>query len=277
MADADKGKGAIVVTGASTGIGAACAVAFQKAGYFVYAGVRKAEDAPPGLTPLILDVTNAAQIAAAADQVAKAGHPLRVLVNNAGIAVEGPLEFVDLDAFRRQFEVNVFGQLAVTQAFLPALRASKGRIINMSSIGGRSAAPFLGPYISSKFALEGLSDTLRLELASHGVNVIVVQPGTILTPIWEKSPAVSGRAFNLSAEGEKVYGEAANKMVRAIRGSLKRGIPPERVAEVVLHASEHPTPKARYLVGADAKLRARLGLLPDRQRDRMFLRAVGLA
>ena len=172
----------VLITGASTGIGAACATRFAAGGCRVFAGVRRAGDAPAGTEELILDVTDAGQIAAAAASVDR----LDGLVDNAGIAVVAPLEHLPLDALRHQLEVNVVGQLAVTQAFLPAIRAAKGRIVVVGSIAGKSALPFLGAYAMSKHALEGMVDSLRVELAADGIHVAIVEPGTIATPIWTK-------------------------------------------------------------------------------------------
>src|SRR3954465_6295104 len=187
-------EGGVLVTGASTGIGETTALGLQKAGFRVFAGVRKPEDGDrlraAGVTVVQpFDVTQADDIAAAARTVEEAldGTPLRGIVNNAGIGIGGPLEALDLDDFRRTIEVNTTSQLAVTKAFLPLLRKSKGRIVNMSSIGGRVAQPFAGPHIASKFALEAVSDVLRAELLGWDIDVIAIEPGTIATPIWEKS------------------------------------------------------------------------------------------
>src|SRR3954454_20001606 len=206
-------SGGVLITGASTGIGEATALRLDAAGFRVFAGVRKAEDGErlrakgSGRLRVVepLDVTNADQIAAAAKPAKPAaaarlaeqgwgGEPLRGIVNNAGIGIGGPLEGLELDDFRRTLEVNTTGQLAVPKAFLPQLRRSKGRIVNMSSIVGRVAQPFAGPYIASKFALEAVTDVLRIELLGFGIDVIAIEPGTIATPIWEKS----------SQEAEKV-------------------------------------------------------------------------
>jgi NAD(P)-dependent dehydrogenase (short-subunit alcohol dehydrogenase family) len=193
---------AVLVTGASTGIGQACASRLVREGCRVFAGVRRAEDGerlsaaePERLQWLLLDVTDAAQIAAAAEAVSRqvGEHGLAGLVNNAGIAIGGPLEFVTPDALRRQFEVNVIGLHAVTAAFLPLLRRGNGRIVHMGSISGRIASPFIGPYTASKHAVEGLTDSLRLELAPEGIHVSVIEPGQVRTPIWDKAVATSGK------------------------------------------------------------------------------------
>src|SRR3954468_3502434 len=190
-------SGGVLITGASTGIGEATALKLDEAGFRVFAGVRKPEDgerlkakASDRLSVVQpLDVTDHDSIAKARAQVESelGGVPLRGIVNNAGIGSGGPLEAIDLDEFRQSLEVNTVGALAVTQAFLPLLRSSRGRIVNMSSIGGRLAQPFAGPYIASKFALEGVNDVLRGELLEWGIDVIAIEPGTVATPIWEKS------------------------------------------------------------------------------------------
>src|SRR5258708_5204131 len=186
--------GSIVITGAATGIGEAWALRLDGLGYRVFAGVRKAADgealkkkASGQLSPVLLDVTSEESIGAAVRTIGEI--PLAGLVNNAGIVVPGPLELVPIALWRKQFEVNVIGQVAVPQAFLPMLRAGRGRIVNMGSVAGRSALPFSGPYCASKFALEGLTDSLRMELRQFGISVSIVEPGAIRTPIWDKSAA----------------------------------------------------------------------------------------
>jgi NAD(P)-dependent dehydrogenase (short-subunit alcohol dehydrogenase family) len=263
----------VLVTGASSGIGAACAGRLVRSGWHVLAGVRRAGDAPARTEEVLLDVTAAAQIEAAAARV----EGLHGLVNNAGIALAAPLEFVPLEEFRHQFEVNVLGQVAVTQAFLPALRKARGRVVFIGSIAGRSALPFLAPYSASKHALEAIADALRLELSPWGVGVTIVEPGTIKTPIWTRSAA---RADELlaSTEGrerlDELYGE---RMARFRRLALERGqagAPAERVAEVVEDALTATRPPTRRLVGRDARIRATFELLPDRLRDRVYRRVL---
>jgi NAD(P)-dependent dehydrogenase (short-subunit alcohol dehydrogenase family) len=266
----------VLVTGASSGIGEACALRLARAGWRVFAGVRRGEDAERlgsrGTTPLRLDVTDADQIAAAADAI---GERLDGLVNNAGIALAAPLEFVPLDELRRQLDVNVVGQVAVTQAVLPALRRARGRIVNVGSIAGRSALPFLGPYAASKFALEAITDSLRVELRRWGIEVVVVEPASIATPIWKRSAARADELANgLPPEFTELYGEAIAVVRGAAAATDARAEPPERVAEVVEHALTAERPKTRYLVGRDARRRARLERLPDRLRDRLLLRAL---
>ncbi|WP_456426505.1 SDR family oxidoreductase, partial [Rhodocaloribacter sp.] len=222
-------KNNVVITGASTGIGKACALDLDARGFAVFATVRRAEDAKaleaeasPRLRTLFLDVTDAASIAAAAETVAgsvgEAG--LHGLVNNAGIAMAGPLEGMPLDAFRRQFEVNVTGQVAVTQAFLPLLRKARGRIVNMGSIGGISVLPFVGAYCASKFAFEALTDSLRMELAPWGIEVVIVEPGSVATPIWGKGEAHAEAILERADPGTTaLYREVMEKMRALVAGT----------------------------------------------------------
>jgi len=262
---------AALVTGASSGIGAACATRLVGAGWRVFAGVRRAGDAPVGTQEILLDVTNEDQVRAAAERVAE----LHGLVNNAGIALAMPLEFIPLDELRRQFEVNVVGQVAVTQAFLPQLRRARGRIVFVGSIAGRSALPFLGPYAASKHALEAIADTLRLELRPLGIDVSLIQPGTIKTPIWTKSAAIADALVDdAPAELTGLYGEriAAFREVALRRGA--KGASPEEVARAVEDVLTTGRPRTRKLVGLDAKVRAGVEKLPDRLRDRVYERVL---
>jgi NAD(P)-dependent dehydrogenase (short-subunit alcohol dehydrogenase family) len=278
-------RGAVLVTGSSTGIGRASALGLKRAGFQVFAGVRRPADGEAlreagsgALEPLILDVTDAAQIEAAADRIQEAtGGSLTGLVNNAGIALGGPLEVLPVEEFRRQLEVNLVGQVAVTQAVLPQLRRARGRIVLISSIGGRLAVPYLWPYNASKWGLEAIGDALRVELRPFGVKVALVEPGAIATPIWGKGNETADRLRGMmSAEQEQVYGEALDRFTAARPADIA-GLPPERVAEVIEHALTARRPRTRYLVGRDAKLRARLrDLLPDRAWDALLARTMGL-
>jgi NAD(P)-dependent dehydrogenase (short-subunit alcohol dehydrogenase family) len=191
------------------------------------------------------------------------------LVNNAGIAIGGPLEFLSLERLRNQLEINVIGQIAVTQAFLPLLRQRQGRIVNMSSVSGRLAAPFIGPYSASKFALEALTDALRGELHPWGIHVVSVEPGSIATPIWNKARSLSSEiAAELPDQAHALYDQALEDLMRTVEASGRRGIPPEVVARVVERALTSRRPKTRYLVGVDAHVGALMSrLLPDRLRD----------
>lgn len=268
----------VVITGASTGIGAACAIGCAERGMTVFAGVRdlKACDAlqaraGAAIIPLELEVTDVDSIKRAAEMVAhRVGDAgLYGLVNNAGIAIGSPLELIPITQLRRQLEINVIGQIAVTQAVLPLLRRARGRIVNMGSIAGRGTIPMMGPYSASKHALEALTDALRLELYPWGIEVSIIEPGAIATPIWDKSLRISlDVEAEMSAEGKKLYGAAAQRIREAVGHAAARAIPAEAVVKAVLHALTAKRPKTRYLVGRDAKLRAvMLRWLPDRLQD----------
>jgi NAD(P)-dependent dehydrogenase (short-subunit alcohol dehydrogenase family) len=285
---------AVLVTGAARGIGAACAVRLARAGFHVYAGVRRVEDgtalaraAGSGISAVLLDVTDVESIARAAARIdaehAAAG--LWGVVNNAGVAVGGPLEFLPLDELRRQLEVNVIGQIAVTQACLPLLRRARaasaasaawgragaaraGRIVFLSSVSGRVALPFAGAYAASKFALEAAADALRVELAPAGIAVVLVEPGVITTSIWETAQQAGERNVErMPPAALEHYG----RTIAALRARGQRGmsgLPPERVADAVAHALSVRRPRVRYVVGRDAHARIWLQrLLPVRVRD----------
>ncbi|HST26275.1 MAG TPA: SDR family oxidoreductase [Gaiellaceae bacterium] len=258
----------MLITGASSGIGAACAERLARAGWKVFAGVRAEGAAPAGTTELLLDVTDADAIGRAAAQV---GDRLDGLVDNAGIALASPLEHLPLDELRRQLEVNVVGQLAVTQALLPALRAARGRVVIVGSIAGTSALPFLGPYAISKFGLEALADALRLELAPDGIQVSLVRPGTIATPIWSKPQPIADK---LSPEALERYGPRLAAMRATAAKRAAKAAPVDTVARAVEHALTASRPRTRYLVGRDARIRAAIERLPDRLRDRVVARAL---
>jgi NAD(P)-dependent dehydrogenase (short-subunit alcohol dehydrogenase family) len=274
--------GAVVVTGSSTGIGRACALQLARIGFTVFAGVRKPEDgeslqteASGSLETLILDVADGDTIAAAADRVREAtGGRLAGLVNNAGITVQGPVEAVPLDDFRRQLEVNLVGQVAVTQAFLAMIREARGRVVFMSSIGARGGLGFLSPYNASKAGLSALGDSLRQEMRPFGVGVSVVEPGAIATEIWrkgiEEAPALReslGPAMN------DLYGEQLDKLQALAVKTEARGLSPDTVAAAVEHALTADRPKARYTIGREAKIQgAARALLPARAFDRLVER-----
>jgi NAD(P)-dependent dehydrogenase (short-subunit alcohol dehydrogenase family) len=273
-------KGTVLVTGASTGIGEATVLHLRGLGFSPIAAVRKDEDAErlegQGLRTTRIDVTDADQIAAARD--ALGDEPLAGLVNNAGIAVAAPLEFLPIDRLRQQLEINLIGQAAVTQAFLPALRRGRGRIVNVSSIGGRVGLPLVGAYNASKFGLEGLSDSLRRELRPHGVDVILIEPGGVKTPIWTKGEELADEMLeDVPPEAERLYGRLiAATRTRTQRIARETGIEPSDVAEVIGKALTSSRPRARYLVGSDAKQRAVMAkLLPARVMDRLIGRALG--
>jgi len=272
---------AVVVTGASSGIGEACALRLDGLGFRVFAGVRRQQDsdalrrkASERLAPVMLDVTDPLSAQSASDSVAAAtgGVGLAGLVNNAGTAVAAPLEFLPLGELRRQLEVNVVGQIAVTQSFLPLLHQGSGRIVNIGSVSGRIASPLLGTYTASKFAMEGLTDTLRRELSPWGVAVSIVEPGRIATPIWQKSLKVADELLGaLPRRALELYGPAIEEMQRGALEAARWGAPPEKVARAVEHALTAKRPRTRYPVGPDARLGALLvRLLPDPVLDRIL-------
>lgn len=251
-------KKAVLITGASSGIGKCCVYKLSEAGFDVYAAVRTKEAERELLSidsarinPLILDITEPQSIEAAKQQLRKVD--LFALVNNAGSAVLGPLEFIPLEDIRNQFEVNLFGHIALTQSFLPKLRQTKGRIINMSSISGFVGFPFFGPYCSSKFAFEGFSESLSRELKSQGISVSIIEPGNINTGIWESSFNTGQNIEEkFPTEAHQIYGRRfAGKNRNSYGPSVKSE--PEDVAKVVVHVLNTDRPKQRYLVGKDAK------------------------
>jgi NAD(P)-dependent dehydrogenase (short-subunit alcohol dehydrogenase family) len=273
----------VLVTGASTGIGRASALRLDGAGWRVFAGVRREQDAKElraaasgRLAPVILDITEAGQIEAAAERIAaEAGGRLDGLVNNAGVAIPGPLETLAIEDFRRQLEVNLTGHVAVTQALLPQLREARGRIVFISSIGGRIAFPFTGAYHAAKFGIEAVGDVFRQELAPWGIRVAIAEPGSIDTPIWERGERSSDEGAD--PKRESLYGQAIEKYRKAVRQTAERGIPPEKVAERIEHALSAERPHTRYLVGIDAKAQARLRpLIPTPVWDRIVARVMGL-
>ena len=274
-------SGGVVITGASTGIGEATALKLDAAGFRVFAGVRKAEDgerlrakASDRLRVIQpLDVTDHDSITHAAALVESelGGEPLTGIVNNAGIATGGPLEALDLDDLRSTLEVNSIAPVAVAQAFLPMLRRSRGRIVNISSIGGRVAQPFAGPYITSKHALEGINDVLRLELIEWDIDVIAIEPGTIATPIWEKGSSQAGEVLGkMAPRMRELYGKRLEKFSKVLERQTKRGAPPEKVADAVHKALTSDRPRARYLIGDAYVLLALKTVLPTRLLDRVF-------
>jgi NAD(P)-dependent dehydrogenase (short-subunit alcohol dehydrogenase family) len=279
---------AILVTGASSGIGRACALALDAYGFQVFAGVRKdadaaalQHDASARLRPLLLDVTDAASIALALEQIAQATGTagLAGLVNNAGVTIPGPLEYLALDSFRQQLEINLIGQLAVTQACLPLLRLARGRIVTISSVAGRLSMPFNGAYSAAKHALEALSDTLRLELVPWDIQVSLVQPGTIATSMGVKLQRDTDAAIAaLSPEGRARYGSGFQQLATMMTEHAQHGASPAVVVAAVLHALTAPKARTRYAVGSKSRQMLTLArLLPDRLMDRIILRFFGLA
>jgi NAD(P)-dependent dehydrogenase (short-subunit alcohol dehydrogenase family) len=270
-------KGNILVTGASTGIGRACALRFAELGPRIFAGVRKVDDGKLLATqscgkiePVLLDVTSAESIAGAVAAVGE--EPLAGLINNAGIATLGPVELISIDTWRRQFEVNVLGLVAVTQAFLPLLRRGQGRIVNVGSSAGRIALPGSGAYDSSKFAVKAITDVLRMELDGLGVSVSLIEAGAVATPIWEKSLRDADELSRQAGpERYALYSALMATLRQEATQAARSALPPEAVVRAVEHALTARRPKTRYLVGRDAWGWLLLSLLPGRWRDRLIL------
>ncbi len=279
--------GAVVVTGASSGIGRACALKLAASGFRVFAGVRKEEDAEAlkdaaagDLAPLFIDVTDPGLVASAASTVEEAvgAGGIAGLVNNAGVGVAWPLEVVPLDEFRRQFEVNLFGPLALTQAFMPLIRAGGGRIVNVGSVGGRITMPFGGTLSSPRHALVAVNDALRMELYPWGIHVALIEGGSISTRAVDKLEAGAEAAIeSLPAAGRARYAEAYRTAVARAVARTRAGSPPEVVAGAVLRALTDRKPKTRYPAGADTRALLTLSkVLPDRVLDRVRFRVFGL-
>jgi hypothetical protein len=279
-------KRSVVVTGVSTGIGHGAVQVLAANGFHVFGSVRKQADADrlkqefgDAFTPLIFDVTDAAGAQAAAETVRKAlnGQTLAGLVNNAGIAVAGPLLHLPIDDFRQQMEVNVTGVVIATQAFAPLLGAEpgltgpKGRIVNISSVGGRNASPFMGPYSASKFALEGLSEALRRELLIHGIDVIIVAPGAVATPIWAKADEVDTGPYAAT-----VFGPALERIKGYMLTLGKNGLPPAAIGDAIFKGLTAVKPKHRYVVSPTPFEVLMTEILPRRTMDRIVGKRLGL-
>ena len=282
----------VVVTGSSTGIGWGTAKVLVQKGFRVFGSVRKQADADrlrkelgPNFVPLIFDVTDAQAVNKAAEQVTAAlnGETLAGLVNNAGVAVPGPLLYLPVDEFRRQLEINLTGQLIVTQAFAPLLMAKPGlpgeargakpgRIVMISSIGGKNAMPFVGPYSTSKFGLEGFSESLRRELMMFGIDVIVVAPGPVATPIWDKADAI-----DVSQYANTPYAASLGRIKKLMLKSGANGYTPEKLGQVIWRALTLANPKTRYTVNPEKLQSLLLAWLPKRMADRLIAKGLGLS
>lgn len=275
------GRGAVFVTGASTGIGRAAAERLARAGYDVIPGLRRPDALPdPVKDPVTIDLAEPASIGSATERVLdRARGNLVGLVNNAGYSVSGPCEALDVDDWRAQFEVNLFGHISITRALLPALLANKGRVVNIGSIGGRFASPFLGPYNASKFAVRAWTDAMRMELAPHGVRVVLVEPGSVETAIWDKGRAqADDMERNLTPEQQQRYGPQIAGARKLVDYVATHGITPDKCAAVIEQAMTSTRPKGRYVVGTDARMQAAVSMLPVRFTDRfthMTLRRMG--
>jgi len=283
----------ILVTGTSTGLGRAATFTLAESGYRVLAAVRKQEDidsllaeaktrrVAESVEPIILDVTDAGQIAAAVEIVrAKiaAGGRLHALVNNAGAQWAGPIETMTLTAWRSQFEVLFFGPIALTQQLLPHLRASRGRVINVTSIGGIMPGPMIAAYQAAKAALEAVSDSMRIEFSPFGVQVCAIAPGSISTPMLNRSPdQLGGLAAALPKDLQPVYGDAIRAFAKTVASAHGFATSPAKASRTILRAVRAPRPRSRYLIGTDAKLSAFLKRnLPDRWMDAIIFRLFGL-
>lgn len=280
-------KGAVLITGTSTGVGRAAALLLEKEGYQVFATVRQQKDVESlkeeyksiNLIPIVMDVTKAEEIQLAADIVSKSvgDQGLVGLVNNAGFLVDGPVEYVSIDDVRWQFEVNVFGQIAVTQAFLPLIRKAKGRIINIGSIGSQISVPFVSALCASKFALGAFTDALRMELEPWGIEVILVEPGSIASAAPDKVEESFQKNFaNMSPEAIAMYGDAYKFFIEGLIRSNRTGMPPEQVAGAILEALEASKPKTRYFL-SKGQIFLMLNLMlkkfmPDRNFDARMLK-----
>jgi NAD(P)-dependent dehydrogenase (short-subunit alcohol dehydrogenase family) len=287
MSETNQHPSAVLITGASTGIGMACALELDRRKFRVFAGVRNEEagerlrkNASTLLTPVMLDVTDSASISAAAtiikDQTGRQG--LAGLVNNAGIGVSGPLELVPIEELRRQFEVNVIGHVAVTQAVLPLLRIAKGRIVNIGSVNGALTPPYLGPYSASKFAMEAITDALRIELRTWGIKVSIIEPGPIATPIWEKSFADADRlANNVPSQNMALYVADLAVVRKNIAKIANQAEPADIVVRAVVHALTASNPKTRYFLHFRTRLLFRgFKVVPDVIRDWLIRRVMKL-
>jgi NAD(P)-dependent dehydrogenase (short-subunit alcohol dehydrogenase family) len=276
----------VVITGASTGIGWATAKLLLARGYRVFGSVRKQADTDrlkgefgAGFTPLLFDVTDESAVRAAAREVhaTLGGTTLAGLVNNAGIAVGGPVLEIPVDDFRRQMEVNVIGPVIATQAFAPllgadaALQGPKGRIVMISSVAGKNGNPLSPAYSASKHAIEGLSESLRREMMLFGIDVIIVAPGAVKTPIWSKADDVDVSLYNNSP-----YFPAMGKVREVLQHFNEIGLPPERISECIAHALTTARPKVRYEITPDPGRHLLTRLLPKRVVDRIIARRLAL-
>lgn len=276
----------VLISGASTGIGRASALYLDKIGWRVFAGYRKEADAESlkldaseHLVPIQLDVTDSESIARSIALVKGAigEYGLDALMNNAGVAVGGPVEFITRDQWRQQFEINFFGAVELTQHCLPLLRMTKGRIVNISSIAGRSSMPFTAPYCASKYALEALSDSLRLELRQWDIQTILIEPGAIETPIWGKATEQTQKMeVDSGSPAMKIYGKALNQFNQVLVNAAKRAAPVDLVVQSVRKALEDEPPRDRYVVGQDARMRLILKLFPTRFQDWVLAKNIGL-
>jgi NAD(P)-dependent dehydrogenase (short-subunit alcohol dehydrogenase family) len=271
--------GGVFISGSSSGIGEACALGLDERGYDVFAGVRNEEDgkslcqrASQRLQPVIVDITNPDQIKTAFETVRQTlgEKPLVGLINNAGISVGGPLEFVPIDRLRHILEVNLIGHISVSQLFISLLRKSQGRIINVGSVSGIFASPLMGPYCASKYAMEAISDVMRRELKPWNIKVSVLEPGIIATKIWGKASIQAERAIKEAPEEVlHLYGSLIEHVQKHVKDIDKKAQSPEVVVRAVIHALTARRPKTRYLIGPRAKPQKVMSWLPDNIQDRI--------
>lgn len=274
---------AVLITGTSTGIGEACAKRLARGGWRVYAGVRREEDGAKlvegtngDVVPVILEVTDQASIDAAVERIRSEEGALQGVVNNAGVAVGGPTEIVDMDDWRRQFDINVLGLVAVTRATFPLVDAGNGRFVHIGSIAGRVASPGMGPYSATKHAVAAINWSLRAELARVGrMNSSVVEPGEIKSAIWDKAEADLRDVEQQidDADRSERYGWLMNMFAGFLAEAKEKAIDADNVAKAVEHALTAKRPKARYLVGTDAKIQSAISRLPDRAREAALSKA----
>ncbi|MEU6645754.1 SDR family NAD(P)-dependent oxidoreductase [Saccharomonospora sp. NPDC046836] len=273
---------AVLITGAGGGIGVRTVAAFAERGYRVYAGVRSTAGIPQldrtGVTQVELDVTDPATIRRALESIAaeRGSAGLQVLVNNAGVIVQGPLELVPDEELHRQFDINVYGPQRVLKAALPLLRNGHGRVINISAATAQLAMPYLGPISASKAALESLSHAARVELAPWGIPVVIVEPGAAETPIFAKAEAEARKALALADPSRVALYRNQLAAVEGAMAKQKPG-PVDRVVKAILRAAEARAPKACYVASRDARLLRVLSRLPLRMRDRLLAGSLGLA
>jgi NAD(P)-dependent dehydrogenase (short-subunit alcohol dehydrogenase family) len=271
----------VIVTGASSGIGEATARELARRRFYVLAGVRRDQDADairgPGIEPLIIDITNPDHIRALAARVQEdpQGRAVRALVNNAGIGVNAPVEVLAIDEWRRLFEVNFFGHIAVIQVLLPSLIRSKGRVVNISSVGGKIAMATYGPYAGTKFALEAVSDSLRREVEPLGVKIIVVEPGAVTTEMLGRVGATGERIVSvMTTEQQGRYATLMHAIISQAQAAIPKGVPAEEAGRVIADAITSKRPRTRYTVGRQAAMLPLLAILPDRMLDRILAAAL---
>ncbi|KOV86779.1 dehydrogenase [Nocardia sp. NRRL S-836] len=253
-------------------MGAATAHALAARGFHVLAGVRRDHPGSPGVEPVLLDITDTEHVEALAARVAADERPLHAVVNNAGIQVNAPVEALPLAEWRHVFEVNLFGHVAVTQALLPALLRGGGRVVNISSVGGKAAMPTYGAYAGAKFALEAVSDALRREVEPLGVRVVVVEPGGVRTEMATRGIATANDlAGRMTPEQDRRYGGLVQAINSLMASGTSSGVTAQAAAEVIAKAVTARRPRTRYPVGRDAAVLTRLvRVLPDRALDRVI-------